>query len=228
MPPDPQSVMATQPAPAHFGLLRHAPTLWNRQGRIQGQQNSELTSSGTLSARQWGEALAEQGWQRMLASDLGRATATAAWINQALGLPLACDARLREQDWGRWTGRIVSEIRASGQADAARILAAGWEFHPPGGEPRWAVLARAVAALCDAARQWPGQKILVISHEGLIKPLLYHLLQQSPEPSGPPWRVLPGHLHHLSCDGYKVRLERLNALALPCSDDWTAATANMN
>jgi probable phosphoglycerate mutase len=47
----------------------------------------------------------------MLASDLGRTVATAEIINRYLNIPLATDARLQEQDWGRWSGMHPEESR---------------------------------------------------------------------------------------------------------------------
>ena len=37
-----------------FGLIRHAPTLWNAEKRIQGQGDSPLTPAGEQYAQQWG------------------------------------------------------------------------------------------------------------------------------------------------------------------------------
>jgi probable phosphoglycerate mutase len=202
--------------PTLFGLLRHAETCWNRENRIQGQQDSALTRQGRDSARDWGRLLAAQGWQRIVASDLERAQHTAARINETLRLPLALDPRLREQDWGRWTGRRLREVRDSEGLQAARILSAGWDFHPPQGEARRAVLARAMEALHAAAARWPGERILLVSHEGLIKPVLYHLLERQTEMAGVDrQRVKANHVHHLSSDGRHIVLLALNAHALP-------------
>ncbi len=195
-----------------FGLLRHAETVWNRERRIQGQQDSPLTAEGQCRAEEWGGNMRLEPWTRIVASDLGRAQRTAAAINRSLALPVTLDPRLREQDWGEWTGQKLHEIRMQNRAD---FKAAGedWDFHPPGGEPRRAVLARGQEAIMSAARIWPGERILIITHEGMLKSLLYHLLMTAPS-SGAPLRVQPGYLHHLQCDGRTLLLKELNAVLL--------------
>jgi probable phosphoglycerate mutase len=195
-----------------FGLLRHAETLWNRERRIQGHQDSPLSALGERQAADWGRLLQGGGWTRMLASDLGRARSSAEGINRQLQLPLHLDPRLREQDWGRWSGRRLAEIR---RCHGVQLAAAGrgWDFHPPGGEPRRAVLARGREALLGAARLWPAERILVISHEGLLKCILYHLLETAASGGGVQ-RPRPGALHRLQSDGRALRLTEINALTL--------------
>ncbi|MFO7497275.1 MAG: histidine phosphatase family protein, partial [Desulfobacterales bacterium] len=45
----------------------------------------------------------------------------------------------------------------------------GWGFRPPGGESRHEVWRRGRAALMAGARRWPGETLLGVTHEGVIK-----------------------------------------------------------
>ena len=139
-----------------FGLIRHAQTDWNREKKIQGHSDSPLTADGKKQASSWGQRLLQFPWDRILASDTGRAVTTAERINAFLKIPLDTDPRLREQDWGQWVGKTISQI----QTEAIRVLdgqiRAGWGFCPPGGEDRRTVSARSQEALQDAAGKWPG------------------------------------------------------------------------
>jgi len=99
----------------HFGLLRHAETVWNRDKKIQGLNDSPLTPEGLQQAQKWGELLSTQSWDRMLVSDIGRAVQTATGINGALKIPMTIEKRLREQDWGDWTGQTIREIKENDQ-----------------------------------------------------------------------------------------------------------------
>jgi probable phosphoglycerate mutase len=197
-----------------FGLLRHAETQWNREKRIQGQQDSPLTAEGETAARRWAQRLGTEPWDRILSSDTGRALATAEAINRGLRLPAAADAALREQNWGQWTARTISDLQGRSAVQAARQQQAGWDFRPPGGESRREVLARGLRALRVAARRWPGERVLVVTHEGVIKCLVYHLTGRRFMP-GEPDLVRAGHLHRLASDGTAVELEQVNAIALP-------------
>jgi probable phosphoglycerate mutase len=198
---------------ARFGLIRHAQTVWNREKKIQGHSDSPLTPEGEFQASRWGMILNQFPWNRLLASDTGRALATAEIINTYLKIPLTIDSRLREQDWGDWVGKTISQI----QTEAPRMLdgqiSAGWSFCPPAGEDRKSVLARSQRALQEAAGRWPGENILVVTHEGVIKSLVYHLCGRKYLPSEPP--LLKSYrLHWLVYDRDGLRLEAVNALAL--------------
>ncbi|WP_235896560.1 histidine phosphatase family protein [Oceanidesulfovibrio marinus] len=192
-----------------FGLMRHAQTEWNRDKIIQGQSESILTPEGREAAKGWGRALAGRGYQRIIASDLLRTRNTAALVNETLQLPVEYDSRLREQDWGRWVGSTVRELREKDPAAVAYQEAMGWEFRPPGGENRLELLERSMNALLDAAERYPGERILVVCHGGVLKAVTHHLLAMEflPEEGNP---LMPYHLHRVAVAGGVLTLEKLN------------------
>jgi len=199
-----------------FGLIRHAQTHWNLDKLIQGQKDSALTAAGQQQAQVWGHRLSSytsHRFDRILASDLGRALSTAGWMNQFLQIPISKRSRLRELDWGAWTGKRIRDIQSETPDLLKSMEAAGWHFCPPGGESRQAVRRRAKDALQDAARKWPGQTILTVTHEGVIKCLLYGLTQRAFLPQEPAM-IAPYHLHWLVVRDGKLLIERINALAL--------------
>lgn len=186
-------------------LLRHGETLWNREKLIQGQSESPLSPLGREQALSWGVPLLAWNFTRILTSTLGRALETAALCNQALHLPRQQDPRLCEQNWGNWVGLSIRELRDHDPEFLAREEAKGWGFRPPGGESRTEVLERAQAALLDAAKAHPGERVLVVSHNGVLRALARHLLGSDymPGSSDP---VERGKLLCLACDGRKLRL----------------------
>ena len=196
-----------------FGLIRHARTLWNQDKLIQGQSDSELTTTGRQHARQWGRQLKKQIFNRILSSDLGRTVATSQEINQMLQIPMDTTPDLRELDWGNWTGKRIQDIKVETPALLERQEAAGWRFCPPGGESRQAARQRAQAALLQAAQKWPGETILTVTHEGIIKCLLYGLEQREFLPHEPVL-IAPYHLHWLVVRDGVLAIEQVNALAL--------------
>jgi probable phosphoglycerate mutase len=152
-------------------------------------------------------------WHRILASDTGRAATTAAIINARLRLALELDPRLRELDWGRWTTRAIARIRVEDRETVAAQEAAGWEFRPPGGESRRQQMERSRQALIDAAGRWPGECILVVTHEGVIKSLAHHLSGRA-FVAADAVGLHPYHLHWLAVAGGRLALTGLNAQAL--------------
>jgi probable phosphoglycerate mutase len=196
-----------------FGLIRHAQTQWNREKRIQGHSDSPLTSEGKRHAARWGQILNPLGWDRIVASDTGRARATAGLINTVLRISLTTDSRLREQDWGQWEGKTIPGLKTDNSDELKAQENAGWAFCPPGGEDRRQVQQRSLALLLDAAVKWPGDNILVVTHEGVIKSLIYHLSGRKFLATEPPI-LKRGQLHRLAHDRNGLRIEELNVMAL--------------
>ncbi|MHC1713815.1 MAG: histidine phosphatase family protein [Solidesulfovibrio sp.] len=178
-----------------FYFLRHAPTRWNLEKRIQGQWDSELAPEGQAKAEGLAPKLGGLGLARILSSDLGRAKATAGLLNLRLCLPITLERRLREQHFGEWTGRYWRDIP---EADRRAAEAAGWNFKPPGGESRTEVRQRAEHALLDAGRTIAGRNVLVITHQGVIKAVLNHLLGRAYMPDEPP-AFDPDRLQQVVC-----------------------------
>ncbi len=196
-----------------FGLVRHAETLWNRERRIQGQSDSPLTAKGKKDADNWGRQLSRFSWDCIIMSDAGRAVETATRINHHLQAPMDSDPRLREQDWGRWTGQIITQIETEASDVLPNAQKTGWQFCPPGGEDRMRVCQRSHRALAEAAARWQGRTIMIVTHEGVIKTLIYSLCGHNFLP-GEPALIKPYHLHWLIYSKHALQIEKINALEL--------------
>lgn len=157
-------------------MLRHAQTCHNLEKRIQGQNDSPLSPHGETQADAWGPLLAPWNFSRIVSSSLGRAMETARRCNAVLQLPLETDHRLQEQDWGQWVGCRIVDLRQKYRDLLCTQERSGWDFTPPGGESRRQLLDRAVACLQDTAARHPEQRLLLVSHNGLMRALAFHLL----------------------------------------------------
>jgi broad specificity phosphatase PhoE len=195
--------------PTIFGVMRHAQTEWNVQKRIQGQKDSRLTKKGAVWAREWGEFFQGQKWSQIIASDLGRARETVDHINAFLDLPTRFTRLLREQDWGLWTGHTLLDVKRKYGADLFEQVQKGWEFCPPGGESRTSVYLRASQALLETAKQYSGQRVLVVCHEGVLKALIYHLSGRLFLPHEPTL-IKKAYIHTLSSAHGSLALEAVN------------------
>jgi len=196
-----------------FGVMRHAKTEWNQEKRIQGQHNSPLTPEGKQQAREWGRLLKTFSWNRILVSVTGRAFETAGLINGDLQIPIIREPRLQEQDWGEWTGKTLDMVKKEFPTVLKAQERAGWDFHPPGGEDRYTVWKRSRKALQEATEKWPGENILVITHEGVIKCLIYRLTGRqflTTEPS----ILNPWSLHRIRYENQRFQIDKINALAI--------------
>ena len=194
-------------------MMRHALTVWNRAGRIQGHHDSPLAPAGERQINTWRRVLEGLALDRIFCSDLARARTTAQRLNQTRCLPLADEPRLREQDWGRWTGRVQRRLKREEAAAYARQTQRGWQFRPPGGESQLEVLERALAALRDLTARHAGERILVVTHEGVLKCLVYHLAIRD-GCGQKPVAMAPYHLHHLRGLAGQLILQQVNAVNL--------------
>ena len=153
-------------------LIRHGETLWNQQGRMQGQNDSPLTPLGLAQARQLARRLSNVAFAALYSSDLGRAHQTARCIADATGHELIADEGLRERHFGIFEGLTNNEIKAK-HPDLYELFAKRLpDFVMPGGESAAQFSARCVAALERIAARHAGETVVVVSH-GLVLDSVY-------------------------------------------------------
>lgn len=93
-----------------IAFVRHGETLPNRQGRVLGRADPDLTEEGLRQAERVAVLLSVLQPAVLYTSPLARAQQTAAIIGEACGLVPLADDRLTEQDWGTWDLRPMTEI----------------------------------------------------------------------------------------------------------------------
>lgn len=200
------------PLPTVLALLRHGKTLWNEEGRIQGRKDSPLSPTGILQVQEWSHFLKKYEVHHIIASDLGRVRETVALLQKQLDkVSIEWNPALREQAWGRWEGKTFTELREQEGEELKAQIRAGWDFRPPGGESRREVLQRVLPVIRGAIRQRPGQQLLIVCHEGIIKALIYHLAKRAFLPEEK--KILKKReLHLLHGRGSELRIGALNIL----------------
>jgi 2,3-bisphosphoglycerate-dependent phosphoglycerate mutase len=148
--------------------VRHGETVWNAEMRMQGQLDTALSDRGRRQAARAAEALAGEGIEAIVASDLARAFDTARAIATVVGLPITAEAGLRERCFGIFEGHTYAEIDARWPEDAARWRRHEPAFGPEGGETLIDFSARAVAAMTRIAAAARGRTTLVVTHGGVL------------------------------------------------------------
>jgi len=160
---------------AHFIVVRHGQTQWNRERRVQGFLDSALTDEGVAQAQAIAQRLSGERFDALLSSDLGRAVATARAIAERTGHALRTDVRLRERNYGALEGLTREEFR---KVDPA--AAAGHESRDPdhalsGGESQRRFVQRIAAAFDSLADEYAGKRIVVVSHGGVLAGFYRHI-----------------------------------------------------
>lgn len=146
-----------------IAFLRHGPTDWNEEGRIQGRIDMPLSAAGRA---KMAELLPPEGFERARAytSPLGRARETAALLGFSDAVP---DARLSEHHWGEWEGLTRDEIIARDGADCFERAGTAADFTPQGGESTRDLLARVASFIADVAKD--PRDAVAIAHRGVLR-----------------------------------------------------------
>ncbi|MEM9781733.1 MAG: histidine phosphatase family protein [Pseudomonadota bacterium] len=149
-----------------IALIRHFPTDWNGERRMQGHIDRPLTDAAR--ARLAGLAL-PPAWAgaAVVASPLSRAAETARFL--ADGRPIRVDPRLMELSWGAWEGKRSDEVPKAPDG-APLVHRLGWRGRPPGGESAADGWARVLPALARLARG--GDPAVVVTHKALMRVIL--------------------------------------------------------
>lgn len=188
MPPAPAERVAHAVRPVRVFLARHAESVLNALGRVQGWADSPLTDVGRAQARELGLAARAAGARLVAAysADMLRHRQTADAALAAAGSRLAPvpDPRLRELAFGRFEGAANGELwqalaaehghadatalRADDELDLLMALDAVARLSEGSGLPverPHEVRARVLAALDDIADRTPasGGDVLVVS-----------------------------------------------------------------
>ncbi len=151
-------------------LWRHGQTVWNRQGRFQGQTDIGLDDTGRAQARRAAPMLARLEPTLLVSSDLSRAYETAQALADVTGLTVGTDPDLRETNGGSFQGLTGPEIQARFPDDWSAWAGGNPHHHNPGGgESRSDVAARMLAAVLRAARQAGDGLAVLATHGGAAR-----------------------------------------------------------
>ncbi|MHB8138031.1 MAG: histidine phosphatase family protein [Smithellaceae bacterium] len=151
-------------------LIRHGETLWNKEGRIQGTSDIELSETGMEQARRLALSLKDSEIGAIHASPLKRAFRTAEIINNFHGRKIEVHPELMEMDQGDFEGLSFQELMACEKEFIHRWIADPASVKMPRGE--------SLAELQE--RVWPpvekiiaaGQDALVVAHNFTIAAIL--------------------------------------------------------
>ncbi len=155
---------------ARLFLVRHGQSTHNAEARLQGHADPALSETGRAEAQLLRPLFNGFPPERVITSDLRRASETAAII----GFPQARrDARFREIDVGSWAGRPLAEF-----ADEAATAWRGGDLHADDGES-WADLQGRVGGALDELLA-AGDTWVIVCHGGVVRAALSHVTGADP------------------------------------------------
>ena len=162
--------------PVRILFARHGETVFNVEGRWQGQSDSRLTERGLAQARELARALADEPIAAVYSSDLGRAVDTAAEVAKLHHLAVTTDERLREIDTGAWTGKGRAEITAEFPGGLEAWATQPTSMRLPHGETLFEAQTRALAFFAQRMPAHAAQTVVVISHGAIGQTILVNAM----------------------------------------------------
>ena len=187
-------------------VIRHGETDWNATGRQQGHMDVPLNERGQAQSRAIAQRLASVSFGALYSSDLARAMQTAEAVAQRTKHSLRFDARLRERDLGVFEGLTKPEIALQFPLEYESYENGGLDYAIPSGESIRQRFERSVACLDELANAHQGEKIVVVTHGGVLNGLLRRTLGVPLDaPRG--FAIYNAAFSFFSCESGKWRLE---------------------
>jgi ribonuclease H / adenosylcobalamin/alpha-ribazole phosphatase len=156
--------------PTMLYLVRHGETVLTPMRKFSGTGpiNPELTEKGLSQAAAVAKEIAKLKPEILIASPLMRTTQTAQAIADATGLEIKFDEIWFELSFGDWDGLSFEEVKEKFPDEYQAWLNSS-SYAPAGGESYDEAGIRVEEALEKVAAEYPGQRVVVVTHNGVIK-----------------------------------------------------------
>lgn len=156
-------------------LMRHGEPVGGK--RYRGQIDDPLSDKGWEQMR-----LAVNGhkpWDMIIASSLSRCADFAREVSGEHNIAMETDERFMEIGFGDWEGSTAEELMKTDQEILLRFWKDPVNNTPPGAEAVTDFQLRIVTAWRDVLERYHGKHILIISHAGVMRMILRHVLNMS-------------------------------------------------
>lgn len=189
--------------------IRHGETLWNREYRLQGTSDVELSDTGCRQALCLAKKFRDNP-QKIYTSPLKRTQAFAAPLAERFGLAPQVLPELREMSFGRWEGLRYEDMDDEMKRWFEKWCADPVNVCPPDGEAAVSLADRVNAAL-DIIRAETVQDgtVALVTHGGVIRVAVTLLMGMAPEAAGR-MQIEPGSVTVTDYIAGTWRLIRLN------------------
>ena len=167
--------------PTFIYMVRHGETILTPDRKFSGvgKLNPPLTEEGREQARKVAAEISKIKPDVLISSPLQRTRDTAEEIATLTGLKPIYDEVWYECSFGEWDGLSVDEVRNKWPDDYTSWISSS-SFTPPGGESYDDLAARIEPAFDALAEKYPAQKVVVVTHNGVIKQLASLVLEGNP------------------------------------------------
>lgn len=156
-------------------LMRHGEPVGGKKYR--GQIDDPLSDKGWEQMRS--VVNGHKPWDMIIASSLSRCADFAREVSSQHNIVMEADERFKEIGFGDWEGSTAEELMKSDQEILLRFWKDPVNNTPPGAEAVTDFQSRIIAAWEDVLERYHGKHILIISHAGVMRMILRHVLNMS-------------------------------------------------
>lgn len=153
-------------------LLRHGDVEGGRKYR--GHQDDPLSELGWQQLRD--NTKQKQDWHHIISSPLKRCAEFSSELSAKYKLPLKIEPDFKEISFGRWEGKTAEELLAEDEAGIKKYWNDPVNVTPPQGESLLDFEKKIILAWNNLLKQYTGQHVLLLSHAGVIRIILCHIL----------------------------------------------------
>ena len=156
--------------PTFIYFVRHGETVLTPTRKFSGTGalDPELMQEGLDQADLVAEEAVKLGAEILIASPLQRTRQTAEAISRTTGLEIIFDEAWFELSFGSWDGKSIEEVKEE-DPDAYQAWLNSTAYAPGGGESYDEASVRIEEGLEKLVAEYPGKKIIVVTHNGVIK-----------------------------------------------------------
>ncbi len=154
-------------------LIRHGETLWNKEGRVQGASDVELSAGGKKQVELLALSLKDHPLEAIHASPLKRAYQTAEIINEFHHLDIQIHRDLMEMDQGDFEGVSFKELLVGKKEFLQKWISDPASVKMPNGESLSELQNRAWRTMKEIIGK--SKNALVVSHNFTIAAILCRL-----------------------------------------------------
>lgn len=150
-------------------LIRHGETELNTKGVYYGWTDCELSEKGVMQSEDLADILQNVCFDVVISSSLTRAVVTAVIVSGFTPDEIIKDDRLRELNFGAWEGMRCVEVREK-HKEAWENWGSDWKnAAPPKGESFFEIYRRVRSCIEDILKEYKGKKVLIVSHQGVMR-----------------------------------------------------------
>ncbi len=161
-------------------IVRHGQTVWNKEGRLQGNADIKLNEDGVLLAKKTGEALKNVRFDKIYSSPLVRAYDTACYIRGDRDIEVIKDDRIRELCFGNLEGQKMEDMRKDSTSHFTHFFDAPHLYVPDEkGETLEALIARAADFIKNEIEPYEKEyeRVMIVAHGAINKALMAYIKQ---------------------------------------------------